>query len=103
MFLLKEDFWEIKNARGKGRGVFAKKEVEFTTSDIQGFLSLIKPITIKAATSFYSLIFFMILLFGLVLIFYRSDRRLTRPEGIVLLFIYLTFLISEISWMFFID
>lgn len=31
MFLLPEDYWEIKKVKGKGRGVFAKKDIEAGT------------------------------------------------------------------------
>lgn len=31
MFLLKDDFWEVKRVRGKGRGVFVQKEIKAGT------------------------------------------------------------------------
>lgn len=67
---------------------------------ILGFLVFLRPISIKIGMPFYSLMFFMILLFTAVLIFYKTDKRLTRPEGIVLVIIYLFFIISQFSFIF---
>lgn len=58
MMLLPEDFWEIKKTEGKGRGVFARKEIKAGTI-IGDYIGTVKhPETIHENTSlFYGMSF----------------------------------------------
>lgn len=65
---------------------------------IIGIFSFISPIYPKINFSYYSLIFFIALLFVSFLYFYKTDKLLSRNEGYVLIFIYILFLIMQISF-----
>ncbi len=61
-----------------------------------GILASFKSLTIDSGQSFILLSVFLLMLFGLLAIFYKTDNRLSRVEGVVLLLVYLAFLFTEI-------
>lgn len=63
---------------------------------ILGILSFIKTIEIEVDRSYIFLMIFNLLLFAVLYIFYKTDRLFSRREGLVLLFLYLIFVSSQI-------
>lgn len=59
---------------------------------VLGVLSVINPLAFQVNYSYYSLVFFLAVMLSLLVIFYRSHKRLDRAEGAVLFFLYLLFL-----------
>ena len=59
---------------------------------ILGVASIINPVSVKGITLFYTAPF-MILITILLLVFIRSDWKIKRGEGIILLFLYLLFFV----------
>lgn len=66
---------------------------------IIGMFALIRPFKVEINMSYYALMFFSILIYGLFLYFYRTDSALTRKEGFVLIIIYLLFLVTQINFL----
>ena len=62
---------------------------------ILGILAFSRPLTITADFSFYLLLFFVLAIFALILVFYRTGRRLTQNEGVVLVVAYILFITSQ--------
>lgn len=62
---------------------------------IIGILVVLKPLNIEVGLSYYLIMLFFALLFIFLLIFYKTDRSLTRKEGAVLIIIYFLFLFSQ--------
>jgi cation:H+ antiporter len=63
---------------------------------VLGIVALIEPIRIEDFSPFALARFFLLVSAFFFLIFLRTDRKITRKEGIFLLFLYFTFVISEI-------
>lgn len=61
-----------------------------------GILSFLKPINIEINISYFFLMLFLISLFILIYIFYRTDQLLSRKEGYVLILMYLIFIGGQI-------
>lgn len=66
---------------------------------IIGMFALIRPFKVDVNMSYYTLIFFTILIFVSFLHFYRTDSVLTRKEGLILIIIYLSFIITQINFL----
>ncbi len=66
---------------------------------IIGLFALIKPIYLKADLSFYLLMAFTLILFAFLLRFYKTNKELSRREGVVLVGIYGIFLVSQILFL----
>lgn len=66
---------------------------------IIGIFALFRPFKVEVNMSYYALIFFSILIYGSFLHFYRTDSALTRKEGLILIFIYLLFLVTQIFFL----
>lgn len=63
---------------------------------VLGIIALIAPFEIKDISPFFAARAFLIIAAVLSLIFIRSGRKITKKEGLVLLFIYIFFLMTEI-------
>lgn len=63
---------------------------------VLGILSFTKTINLQIGTSYIILIIFSLLFFSILYIFYRTERLLSRKEGIALLIMYLIFISSQI-------
>lgn len=61
-----------------------------------GIFAFIRPTPIATGSSYYGLVGAFALLLGLFYVFYRSDQRLTRYEGVVLVGCYVIYLGSQI-------
>ncbi len=61
-----------------------------------GIFSFIRPITFQVTTPYFILMIFMVLLLAAFVIFYQSDKKFSRWEGLALLMIYFIFLFSQI-------
>ncbi len=59
---------------------------------VLGVLSIINPLVFKINYSYFSLVLFLAVILSLLVIFYRSHKRLDRAEGAVLFLFYLLFL-----------
>ncbi len=55
---------------------------------IIGLLAFLKPIPIQTGMSYYAMAVAFLVLFILTVFFYKSDKKLTRPEGFALLGFY---------------
>lgn len=66
---------------------------------IIGVFSFIKPIYVKIDLHYYSLMFFIALLFISFLYFYKTDKLLSRNEGYALAAIYFLFLIVQTRFL----
>src|SRR3989344_3575575 len=62
---------------------------------ILGVLAFSRPLTITDDFSFYLLLFFVLTIFALILVFYRTGRQLTQNEGVVLVVAYILFITSQ--------
>ena len=60
-------------------------------SVILGVMAITHPIFLTINFSYSVIIYFFILMSILLLYFYKSDRTLSRPEGVVLLLIFVVF------------
>jgi cation:H+ antiporter len=88
---------------------FKRKASDLSTSNIIGsaisniviigVLALFKPFEVQINSSYYALIFFTVLIFTVFLHFYKTDKALTRKEGMVLLLIYFSFLITQFNFL----
>jgi cation:H+ antiporter len=58
---------------------------------ILGLMALFGPLTFEINTSYKLILYFLLLMSVLLLYFYRSDKTLSRPEGIVLLTLFIVF------------
>lgn len=58
---------------------------------ILGGIALLNPISISVDRSFLLILYFFPILFAMLLFFYRSEKSLSRIEGIFLLLMFLTF------------
>jgi len=67
---------------------------------ILGLLATMSPINFIMSPTYYLLSFFLFLIVILFIIFCYSHKRLSRLEGVVLLFVYLLFLLSNIFLVF---
>lgn len=65
-----------------------------------GILSFIKPIKIDIDASYFFLMIFNLSLFILLFIFYKTDRLLSRKEGLALLLMYFLFIGGQIAVQF---
>jgi cation:H+ antiporter len=63
---------------------------------VLGIVALIYPIHITDFSPFATARFFMVVSSLFFLIFLRTDRKITRKEGIFLLLLYVSFIITEI-------
>jgi len=63
---------------------------------VLGIVALIYPISIPDFSPFVAARFFMVVSALFFLIFLRTDRKITRKEGIFLLLLYISFVITEI-------
>lgn len=68
----------------------------FTNILVLGMLSFFNPIDFSANPAYYLLFFFVFLMVALLYIFAKTDRSLSRKEGIVLLLVYIIFVIINI-------
>lgn len=68
----------------------------FTRVLILGVLAFISPISFGVGASFWTLAIFLILILVAFTVFYHSDKKMDRREGIILLGIYVLFLITNI-------
>ncbi len=66
---------------------------------IIGMFALIRPFKVDVNMSYYTLIFFTILIFVSFLHFYRTDSVLTRKEGLILIIIYFSFIILQVNFL----
>lgn len=65
----------------------------FTNIFVLGILSIIKPIFFTINTHFLLLILFLTIFLILFLIFYHSEKKLDRKEGVIFVVTYIIFLI----------
>lgn len=65
-----------------------------------GIFSSMQELTVKINSSYIFLLFTYFIVFGLLLMFFRTDRRLKRSEGLVLALVYLIFLITQLFFIF---
>jgi len=70
--------------------------VIITSTLVLGIIALISPFTILDFSPFLTARIFLVLAAILSLVFIRSGNRITKGEGLFLLFIYVTFLMVEI-------
>ena len=63
---------------------------------VLGIISLILPFEIKDLSPFLTARIFLIIAALLSFLFIRSDRKITKKEGLFLLFIYIIFLLVEV-------
>jgi len=63
---------------------------------VLGIVALIQPIQIDDFSPFAIGRFFLIISAFFFLIFLRTDRKITKKEGVFLLFLYFAFVASEI-------
>ncbi len=68
----------------------------FTNILVLGILAILNPITFTIGPVYYALVFFISLIIILFIIFAHSDRRLSRLEGGILLFVYVLFVATNI-------
>lgn len=64
---------------------------------ILGIMAMISPLTMTIDFSYILILYFFILISILLLYFYRSNRTLSRPEGVVLILIFLMFTYLQYS------
>lgn len=96
---LPEIFFSIQAARrNEGWMIIGNLmgSVIIPASLVLGIVSLVHPIKIVDFSPFVIGRFFLILATVFFLIFLRTDRKITRREAIFLLFIYLSFVLTEI-------
>ncbi|MAF20158.1 MAG: hypothetical protein CMI55_00555 [Parcubacteria group bacterium] len=96
---LPEIFFSIQAARrGEGWMIIGDLmgSVIIPASLVLGIVSLIHPIIIVDFSPFVIGRFFLVIAAIFFLIFLRTDKKITRREGIFLLAIYLTFVLAEI-------
>jgi len=65
---------------------------------VLGILSTISPIVFNNTTSFITVSVFIVIALGCFVNFYKSDKKMDRKEGLLLLSIYILFLIVNIFW-----
>lgn len=63
----------------------------FTNIFVLGTLAILGPISFETDLSYYVLVFFVTLMIILLFIFARTDKKLSRLEGLALLVVYLIF------------
>jgi cation:H+ antiporter len=63
---------------------------------VLGIVALIHPIRIENFSPFAIARFFLLISAFFFLIFLRTDRKITRKEGVFLLFLYIAFIAGEI-------
>ena len=68
----------------------------FTNVLILGVLASIRPIAFTIGPAYWTLAIFISLILMLFLFFYRSDKKMDRREGLILLLIYILFLIVNL-------
>ena len=68
----------------------------FTNILVLGILAVLNPIVFTIGPVYYTLAFFISLIIILFIIFAHSDRRLSRFEGGILLFVYVLFIATNI-------
>lgn len=68
----------------------------FTNILVLGILAVLHPIVFTIGPVYYALAFFISLIIILFIIFAHSDKRLSRLEGAVLLFVYVLFVATNI-------
>lgn len=66
---------------------------------ILGFLIIIRPMFVTIDASYYILFSFIFVIFTIIAIFYHTDKHLSRIEGWVLVFLYLLFISSELTFI----
>jgi cation:H+ antiporter len=96
---LPETFFSIQAAK-KGQDWMVLGDlmggVVMTATLVLGIVALISPIKIGDFSSFAIARFFLIISALFFLFFVRTDRKISKKEGILLLLIYISFLITEI-------
>jgi cation:H+ antiporter len=65
---------------------------------VLGIIAVISPFEIKDMSVFFIARIFTVIAAVFFLIFVRTGKKLTKREGLLLLFIYIAFLITEIFW-----
>jgi cation:H+ antiporter len=63
---------------------------------VLGIVAVVAPFTIKDFSPFFIARIFMVIACIFYLIFIASDKKITKKEGLLLLFIYIVFLLTEI-------
>jgi cation:H+ antiporter len=58
---------------------------------VLGIMAMIHPVSITVNFSYSMILYFFILISIMLLYFYRSNKALSRPEGVVLILIFLIF------------
>lgn len=65
---------------------------------ILGIMAIVSPLSMTVNFSYIIVLYFFILISVVVLYFYKSDKTLSRPEGIVLILIFLVFGMLQTSF-----
>ena len=63
---------------------------------ILGIVAVISPFEINDFSPFLNARIFLIVALGLFVIFVRTDKKLTKPEGLILISVYIVFLLVEV-------
>jgi len=94
-----EAYFSIVSAR-KGEGWMILGDlmgsVISCASLVLGIVAIISPFKIDDFSPFLIAGIFLIVTLGLFIIFVRSGRKLTKPEGLILISVYILFLLVEI-------
>ena len=67
------------------------------TTLVLGITAMISPIHIETPSLFYTSALFLLTTLILFNIFIRTERKLVTTEGIILIFVYIAFLITELT------
>lgn len=68
----------------------------FTNIFVLGSLAILSPISFKTDLVYYVLVFFVTLMIVLLFIFARTDKKLSRKEGLAMLIVYIIFVIINV-------
>ena len=68
----------------------------FTNIFVLGSLAILSPISFTTDLVYYILVFFVTLMIVLLFIFARTDKKLSRREGLAMLVVYLIFVIINL-------
>lgn len=66
-----------------------------TNLPILGLIAILKPIHLSLDVTYYSLMLFTLIILSFFVLFYKTNRNLTRFEGMVLFSVYILFLLSN--------
>ncbi len=64
---------------------------------IVGIFAIVKPMTTEVGSSYYLLLIFTLVLVAVLNRFYETDKKLTRLEGIGLVFVYVLFVVFQMT------